>query len=88
MTGKREYASFANKKFAMERNMIEKKFEQFAAAVGRGGASVSGSATFGDICAGLGVPESDMDLYLRDNFGLSGPDILKVYEGGIPLYLL
>lgn len=83
-----EYRSFANKKFAMEKDVIEKKFEQFAAVLDRGGATMGRPEAFGDICASLGLAEPDMDCYLRDNFGLSGQDIVRIYAGCIPLYLL
>ncbi len=79
--------SFANKIFAMDRNLIEREFAQFVRILDGPREGYAG-LSFPDICARIGVGEKDMDSYLMDNFGLSGSDILKAYEEGIPLYLL
>lgn len=74
---------FANKKFTMDRILIEQKFGLFVQMLDR-----AGSLSFADMCGRLGVTCAEMDSYLLENFGLTGPDILKVYREGIPLYLL
>ena len=44
--------------------------------------------SFSEICNMAGISDVGMDAFIRDNFGVSGDDILKAFRYRIPLCFL
>lgn len=63
----------------------EESLEKFFHAMEDGMVYMEDGVSFTAICRRLNVSRTVLDGCLRDNFGLSGDEIIEIYRRGIPL---